>query len=108
MSTVFDDLYEVVLDRKAKPVKDSYTCYLFEQGLDKILKKCGEETAEMLIAAKNGDRDELIAEIGDLLYHIWVLMAETDIRPEALYDLLEDRRQKVGNLKPRTVSVKES
>ena len=53
-------LYEVVLNRKENPQEGSYTCYLFEKGLDKILKKCGEENAEMIIAAKNDDKAELI------------------------------------------------
>ena len=108
MSKVIDELYEVVLDRKANPAEDSYTCYLFAQGLDKILKKCGEETAEVILAAKNGGGEELVGEIGDLLYHLLVLMAQTGIRPEALYGLLEERRKKIGNLKPTTTSVKES
>ena len=108
MGNIIDDLYEVVLARKAEPMEGSYTCYLFEQGVDKILKKCGEESAEMIIAAKNGDAQELIAEIGDVIYHILVLMAETGVSLTALYALLEDRRKKIGNLKQRTDSVKES
>jgi len=108
MSKIIDELYEVVLERKANPMDDSYTCYLFTQGIDKILKKCGEESSEVLIAAKNGNRDELIGEIGDLVYHLLVLMAEKGITPDELYSLLGERRKKIGNLKPRTESVKES
>ena len=108
MSRVFDELYGIVLERKANPSEGSYTCYLFEQGLDKILKKCGEETSEVMIAAKNGSKDELTAEIGDLIYHLFVLMAEAEIPLEALYILLEERRKKIGNLKPKKESVKES
>ena len=108
MSGVIDEIYEVILDRRAAPEEGSYTCYLFEQGLDKILKKCGEETAEVIIAAKNGSKDELIAEIGDLIYHLLVLMAEAELPLESLYSLLEERRKKIGNLKPKTESVKES
>jgi phosphoribosyl-ATP pyrophosphohydrolase len=90
------------MDRKANPVEGSYTSYLFREGLDKILKKCGEESAEVIIAAKGGRLDELKGEIGDLLYHLLVLMAETGLEPADVYRLLEERRQKVGNLKPKT------
>lgn len=92
-------LYQVVLDRKANPQEGSYTCYLFEKGLDKILKKCGEESAEMIIAAKNQDNEELSNEICDLLYHMLVLMAERGLSLEEVEAILEQRRQKIGNLK---------
>ena len=108
MSKVMDELYQVVLDRRANPTEGSYTCYLFQQGLDKILKKCGEEATEVIIAAKNGNKDELNAEIGDLIYHLLVLMAEVGLSPEELYALLEERRKKIGNLKPKKESMKES
>lgn len=73
---VFKDVYEVIMDRKANPKEGSYTNYLFDKGLDKILKKCGEEAAEIIIAAKNPGGDELRYEIADYLYHLMVLMAE--------------------------------
>lgn len=92
-------LYEVVLARKAEKQEGSYTCYLFEQGLDKILKKCGEESAEMLIAAKNKDNEELANEICDLLYHVTVLMAENDLPLSRVEEILEERSLKIGNLK---------
>jgi phosphoribosyl-ATP pyrophosphohydrolase len=101
MSKIIGDLYDVVLERKANQAEGSYTCYLFAQGLDKILKKCGEESSEVIIAAKNGKKDELTAEIGDLLYHLLVLMAETGVTLDELYSLLEERRKKIGNLKQR-------
>lgn len=72
-------LLEVVRDRQARPRPGSYTTYLFEQGLDKILKKVGEEATEVVVAAKNGDRDGLVGEIGDLLYHLAVLMVERGV-----------------------------
>ena len=108
MSDVFDELYKVILERKADQPEGSYTAYLFAQGLDKILKKCGEECAEVIIAAKNGERRELTGEIGDLLYHLLVLMAETGVPLHELYGLLEERRKKIGNLKPATQSEKDS
>lgn len=99
MSNVLNELYEVVLDRKNNPQEGSYTCYLFSKGQDKILKKCGEECAETIIAAKNNDNDELKNEICDLLYHILVLAAEKNLPYSEIEDVLEERRQKIGNLK---------
>ena len=82
--TVLRDLYQVVLGRKAERQEGSYTCYLFDQGLDKILKKVGEESAETIIAAKNGVQERTVEEISDLLYHLMVLMAAQDIPLEAV------------------------
>jgi phosphoribosyl-ATP pyrophosphohydrolase/phosphoribosyl-AMP cyclohydrolase len=73
---VFQEVYDTITDRKANPKEGSYTNYLFDKGLDKILKKCGEEATEITIAAKNPDREELRYEIADYLYHLMVLMAE--------------------------------
>ncbi|MCD8120045.1 MAG: bifunctional phosphoribosyl-AMP cyclohydrolase/phosphoribosyl-ATP diphosphatase HisIE [Lachnospiraceae bacterium] len=77
--TVFDDVYRVILDRKEHPKEGSYTNYLFDKGIDKILKKVGEEATEIVIAAKNPDPKETVYEISDLLYHMMVLMAEKGI-----------------------------
>ncbi len=92
-------LYQVVQARKETFEEGSYTCYLFEQGLDKILKKCGEECSEMIIASKNEDETELVGEIGDLIYHMMVLMVEKNIALETVLELLDKRSQKIGNLK---------
>ncbi|WP_071434132.1 phosphoribosyl-ATP diphosphatase [Angelakisella massiliensis] len=97
--SVLNELYQVVLDRKAHPQEGSYTCYLFEKGLDKILKKVGEESSEVIIAAKNGVAEDTENEICDLLYHLLVLMAEQNIPVENVEAILEQRRQKIGNLK---------
>lgn len=94
-----DHLYEVVLARQMQKEEGSYTCYLFEQGLDKILKKCGEEASEVIIAAKNGVKGDTIGEISDLLYHLTVLMVEQGITQDDVNDELERRSQKIGNLK---------
>lgn len=99
MNDVIEALYEVVCDRRANPQENSYTCYLFEKGLDKILKKVGEESAEVLIAAKNGVKDDTVNEMADLLYHLIVLMAEQGITPDDLAAVLGERRKKIGNLK---------
>ena len=99
MQDVIKALYQVVLERKAQPQEGSYTCYLFEQGVDKILKKVGEESSEVIIAAKNGEKHETATENCDLLYHLLVLMAEQGISVEEVSAILEQRRQKIGNLK---------
>ena len=104
MMDTLQGLYDVVQGRKENPQEGSYTCYLFEKGLDKILKKCGEECTEMVIAAKNQDNEELANEICDLLYHILVLMAERELPLSEVQAILEQRRQKIGNLKQFHVS----
>ena len=67
-------LAEVIEQRKQNPEEGSYTCYLFEKGLDKVLKKCGEECAETIIAAKNEDKEELKNEIADLVFLVLVFI----------------------------------
>ena len=99
MNETLTTLYEVVLDRKQDPQEGSYTCYLFEKGMDKILKKVGEECAETIIAAKNGDNAETIGEISDLLYHLTVMMAEAGITMDDVMAKLDERSRKIGNLK---------
>ena len=76
---VLEEVYETVLDRKKNPKEGSYTNYLFEKGIDKILKKLGEENAETIIAAKNPGSEEIVYEISDYLYHLTVLMAEKGV-----------------------------
>lgn len=84
-------LYDVILGRKEHPKNGSYTSYLFEKGIEKILKKVGEEAAEVIIAAVKGDKEETIYELGDLLYHGMVLMAEMGITQEDLVRELAKR-----------------
>ncbi len=79
ISDIFDKVMGVILDRKKNPKEGSYTNYLFDKGIDKILKKCGEEATEIVIAAKNPDHEELRYEIADFMYHVMVLMAETGL-----------------------------
>lgn len=76
---VFEDVFNVILDRKEHPKEGSYTNYLFDKGIDKILKKVGEEATEIVIAAKNPDPQEVKYEISDFLYHVMVLMAERGV-----------------------------
>ena len=99
MNDAMKNLYETVLSRKAEKQEGSYTCYLFEKGLDKILKKCGEECSEVIIAAKNGDNKETVLEISDFLYHLMVLMVNEGISLDDVEQELEKRSEKTGNLK---------
>jgi phosphoribosyl-ATP pyrophosphohydrolase len=99
MERVIETLYQVILSRRENPVEGSYTAYLLEQGIDKILKKVGEECAEVIIASKNANKKEAVYEISDLIYHLLVLMADMDIKPEEIYAELSARAQKQGNLK---------
>ena len=92
---VLDDLYEIIKERKVNAEEGSYTKYLFNKGIDKILKKVGEECTELIIAAKGNDKDEIISEICDLTYHILVLMAEKEINLGELNNELSKRRNKM-------------
>lgn len=104
MNDTLKQLYDVVVDRKANPQEGSYTCYLFEKGLDKILKKVGEECSETIIAAKNGVQEETVGEISDLIYHLTVMMVQSGIPLEAVMNELDTRSAKIGNLKQFHVS----
>jgi phosphoribosyl-ATP pyrophosphohydrolase len=99
-------LFNIIKERKMERIEDSYTCYLFEKGVDKILKKIGEESAEVIIAAKGGDNAQTAEEICDLFYHVLVLMAQQDIDLDAVMDILEERRKKQSNLKKMKITNK--
>ena len=88
---VFEQVFDVIKDRKEHPKEGSYTNYLFEKGLDKILKKLGEEATEIVIAAKNPNANEVKYEISDFLYHMMVLMAEKNITWEEITTELAQR-----------------
>lgn len=92
-------LYQTVVERRDNPKEGSYTCYLLDKGLDKILKKVGEECSETIIAAKNGDNGETVYEIADLMYHLMVMMVKQDIPLESVLAELDKRSEKTGNLK---------
>jgi len=87
-------IVEVLEDRRRNPQQGSYTNYLFDSGIDKILKKVGEESAEIIIAAKNPDKNELIYEISDLVYHVLVLMNQRQVSVEEIQKELENRHGK--------------
>lgn len=108
MNDTLQQLYNVILDRRANPQESSYTCYLFEKGLDKILKKVGEECAETVIAAKNGVESDTVGEISDLIYHLLVMMADQNIPLSAVMEELDRRSLKIGNLKKFHTSDHES
>ena len=84
-------LYGLLKGRKTQPKEGSYTTYLFQKGMDKILKKVGEECTEVIVAGKGGDREETIFEIADLAYHVMVLMVEMGIEPKDIFAQLESR-----------------
>ena len=95
----YEGLMEMLEGRKTNPKEGSYTTYLFEKGIDKMLKKVGEETTEVIIAAKDGDKPNTIYEIGDLMYHVMVLMLEMgisldDIKKEMASRHVIDRKVK--------------
>ena len=99
MNDTLKNLYDVVVDRKANPQEGSYTCYLFDKGLDKILKKVGEECSETIIAAKNGVQEETVGEISDLIYHLTVMMVQSGIPLEDVMNELDTRSAKIGHLR---------
>lgn len=96
---VLSALYATVLNRRDNPKEGSYTCYLLDKGLDKILKKVGEECSETIIAAKNGDNSETVYEIADLIYHLMVMMVDQGIELDEVLSELDKRSEKTGNLK---------
>lgn len=99
LSSIFSALEEEINERKLKPVEGSYTTYLFNKGTDKIAKKLIEEAGEVIIAAKNRDEKEMIAECSDLLYHCLVLLADQGVPLSAIQAELQKRSSKKGNLK---------
>lgn len=100
-------LYETILARKQEKLEGSYTNYLFNKGLDKILKKVGEETSEVIIAGKNENKEELISEISDLVYHLMVLMVYENLSPNDILLEIDKRSLKIGNKKAERKKVEE-
>lgn len=90
---ILEELYKVIEDRKKNPKESSYVCKLLDAGTDKTLKKIGEESGEVIIAAKGGDKKELIWEIADLWFHTLVLMFQEGITLEDITKELEKRRR---------------
>ncbi len=90
---IIKELYSLLEDRKENPKEGSYTNYLFKEGLDKILKKVGEETSEVIIGAKNKSKEELVYEISDLVYHLLVLMVNENVFIDDIKNELIGRRK---------------
>ena len=99
LGITLQNLYATIEQRKITLPPNSYTTYLFEKGLDKILKKIGEESTETIIAAKNSDVSELTAEISDLIYHLLVLMVEKNLPLTAIQSELASRDGKPAEAK---------
>ena len=99
MNDTLERLYATIISRRENPKEGSYTCYLFDKGLDKILKKVGEECSETIIAAKNGVKEDTVGEISDLIFHLFVMMANEGIEVADVMAELDKRSEKTGNLK---------
>ena len=99
----FDMLYELLEGRKTNKKEGSYTTYLFEKGLDKILKKVGEECTEVIVAAKGGSKEETVFEIADLAYHVMVLMVQYGIKIDDVVDELAKRHVVDKKVKQETM-----
>lgn len=93
IGTVLDQLYQLIQRRERERPSGSYTTYLFAEGLDKILKKVGEESAETIIAAKNDDDGRLVAEVSDLVYHLLVLLVARGVSLDEISRQLQQRRK---------------
>lgn len=90
-SDILQAIYQVIQERKAHPSERSYTASLMGKGIDKILKKVGEEAAELIIAGKGGARQEIVYETADLVFHTLILLGFYDIEPEEIYQELRRR-----------------
>lgn len=88
---VIHTIIDVIAERKANPVDGSYTTYLFTEGIDKVLKKVGEEASEVIIGAKNNDKEEITWEVADLIYHTLVLLNITDVSVDEIKQALYER-----------------
>lgn len=99
MEDILKELYKTILTRKDIREDGSYTSYLFDKGLEKILKKVGEESTEVVISSLGDNKDNQVNEMCDLIYHILVLMAELGISLEDIKLELEKRSKKVNNFK---------
>ncbi|HEX2268039.1 MAG TPA: bifunctional phosphoribosyl-AMP cyclohydrolase/phosphoribosyl-ATP diphosphatase HisIE [Pyrinomonadaceae bacterium] len=93
LGSLLVQLYELIESRRRERPEGSYTTYLFDKGVDKILKKVGEESAETIIAAKNDDTKPLVAEVSDLIYHLLVLLVERGVSLDQIRDELAQRRK---------------
>ena len=98
--SIVHEVADEIKQRRLNPVEGSYTSYLFREGVDKVLKKIGEESTEVVIGAKNCDNDELTNELADLTYHTLVLMELMDVSVEDVKGILKERRSKNDAVRP--------
>ena len=96
---IYQELFSIIQSRKNSPAEGSYTAYLFREGIDKILKKCGEEIAEVIIAAKNQSKPDIVNEICDAIYHLLILCANQGIEWQEVEAELKRRMLRSNNLK---------
>lgn len=99
MEDIIKELLDVIKYRQKYPLEKSYTCYLLDEGTDKILKKISEECSETIIAVKNKDKNEIVNEISDLIYHLLVMTVNENINIEDIKKELQIRAAKQQNLK---------
>jgi phosphoribosyl-ATP pyrophosphohydrolase/phosphoribosyl-AMP cyclohydrolase len=92
-SAILSEVYQVIMDRKRTMPENSYVAKKIKEGLDRILKKIGEEAGELIIAAKNGSAEEIGWEMADLLFHMWLVLGYFDLSPDIVYDKLMERRK---------------
>ena len=102
-SDIIEEVYNQIEDRDKNPKENSYTNYLLNEGIDKICKKVGEEATETVIAAKNTNKNELVGEISDLVYHVLVLMYDRNIGLEDVQEKLTERHKVQGNKKKKNI-----
>ena len=88
---ILDAVYQIILERKSQPSDQSYVASLYAKGLDKILGKIGEEATEVAVAGKGGDRDQVVYEAADLVFHLLILLGHYDLPPERVYAELRRR-----------------
>lgn len=88
-----EELYKIIEDRKKNLPEDSYVASLFRDGIDRIVQKVGEEATEVIVAAKNKKKKEIISEIVDLLFHVLVLLASFEITPKEIFSELQKRKK---------------
>lgn len=88
-----EELYKIIQNRKGKMPKDSYVASMFREGKDRIIQKVGEESTEVIIAAKNGSKQRVISEVVDLLFHLLILLSFLNIKPSDVFEELEKRNK---------------
>jgi phosphoribosyl-ATP pyrophosphohydrolase len=88
---ILDAVYQIILERKSQPSDQSYVASLYAKGLDKIVGKIGEEATEVAVAGKGGDRDQVVYEAADLVFHLLILLGHYDLPPERVYAELRRR-----------------